>query len=1148
MNTKKLNIIIETNADFIMSITLRDDNGQIISLAGATVEAQLRQFAEASDSIPFSVTHNGAGGRIRMAMVHEQTAEIGYSQGVYDIVVTFADETTAKVLEGDAIIVPGVTRPYEGQMIYMIAVSGELPAIGHPSRLYLQIEENKIYRWTGTEYEEITGGGGSGSTDWNDITNKPIAFPPSAHTHDYETDLTNKPILGDLADHDTVNYETEITNIPESFPPSTHNHDDRYYTESEIDTALTGKANTDHNHDGRYYTESETNTLLSGKANTDHNHDGRYYTESEVDTALAGKAATSHTHDDRYYTESEIDTALAGKSSTGHTHDDRYFTETEVTAALALKANVADLGDMATEDDAPSDDKKYGRKNGNWVEIQEGGGGTLEAEWGEIIGTLTDQEDLVDALNEKAPVIYNQASGSIASFSDGSASPVTALSVSIDPVQDLHGYDNPWPAGGGKNLLPLTIENLKAVNTIGTWNGNTYTQNGIDFTIEVDNAGNVTGIKAVGTATSRVNFLLWMNYAYLSDMGLSGTYTLSGCPSNGSTSTYALILQAEGSGNRSDTGSGNTFNTSDLSNQRYRFCIDIKNGTSCNLTFYPMLRLASVSDATFAPYSNICPISGHSTSVLTRMGNEIGNIEIGGFDENGLNKASNYRVRSVNYIPVSVGDVYSVFGKFKNGTLQYSVSFYDKNDYTSARLSLINWTNCGVDFTIPSGTQYMRILLRNAQDNYFSTETVEYAIVTKNIHTLTIDLDGTRYGAILDVLMGTMMVIDGNIASYNGETLPSTWISDRDVYAPGSTPTIGAQVVYKLASPQTVQLSPSQMQTLLGENHIFADTGDISITYRADTKRFIDEHTKRPYYVKGTQTVSTGSWTGNLPDIDALYEGLIIDYWLPYAGSGNATLNLTLGNGQTTGAINCYYQSTTRLTTHIPANNVCQLVYQTVTISGTSYTGWWLLRAYDANTTYSVASTTANGLMSKEDKAKLNGIAENANAYTLPTASASELGGVKVGNNLSISDGVLSATDTTYSPATSSANGLMSSTDKSKLDGIANNANNYSLPNASSNTLGGVKVGSNLSIDANGVLSATDTTYGNASSSTAGLMSSSDKSKLDGIASGANAYVLPAASSSALGGVKVEISTTDLEDGVSQLEAGKLYFYIESQS
>lgn len=47
-----------------------------------------------------------------------------------------------------------------------------------------------------------------------------------------------------------------------------------------------------------------------------------------------------------------------------------------------------------------------------------------------------------------------------------------------------------------------------------------------------------------------------------------------------------------------------------------------------------------------------------------------------------------------------------------------------------------------------------------------------------------------------------------------------------------------------------------------------------------------------------------------------------------------------------------------------------------------------------------------------------------------------------------------------YTEATQSASGLMSSTDKKKLDGIAANANKYTLPNASPSTVGGVKQGS----------------------------------------------------------------------------------------
>lgn len=79
-----------------------------------------------------------------------------------------------------------------------------------------------------------------------------------------------------------------------------------------------------------------------------------------------------------------------------------------------------------------------------------------------------------------------------------------------------------------------------------------------------------------------------------------------------------------------------------------------------------------------------------------------------------------------------------------------------------------------------------------------------------------------------------------------------------------------------------------------------------------DNKTYDIKHTIIP--VVGTQTAATGNWTGNI-DVPALYDGLTIAYFLPYTGSGNATLNLTLKDGTKTGAINCYYNSG-RLTTH----------------------------------------------------------------------------------------------------------------------------------------------------------------------------------------------------------------------------------------
>ena len=89
--------------------------------------------------------------------------------------------------------------------------------------------------------------------------------------------------------------------------------------------------------------------------------------------------------------------------------------------------------------------------------------------------------------------------------------------------------------------------------------------------------------------------------------------------------------------------------------------------------------------------------------------------------------------------------------------------------------------------------------------------------------------------------------------------------------------------------------------------------------------------------------------------------------------------------------------------------------------------------------------------------------------YTLPTASSSTLGGVKIGSGLTINtSGVVSA-DVTSSTLTAYAK----ATDLSAVakSGSYNDLSNkptipsaYTLPNATSSTLGGVKVGSNISV------------------------------------------------------------------------------------
>lgn len=127
--------------------------------------------------------------------------------------------------------------------------------------------------------------------------------------------------------------------------------------------------------------------------------------------------------------------------------------------------------------------------------------------------------------------------------------------------------------------------------------------------------------------------------------------------------------------------------------------------------------------------------------------------------------------------------------------------------------------------------------------------------------------------------------------------------------------------------------------------------------------------------------------------------------------------------------------------------------------------------------------------------------------------------------------------NTTYSNATTSTDGLMSSEDKTKLDGIASGANKYTHPSYTNRASGLYKI----TVDTTGHVSAatavtksditalgipgqdTNTTYANATTSTDGLMSAEDKVKLNGIAAGANKYTHPSYTARTSGLYKITV-------------------------
>ena len=167
------------------------------------------------------------------------------------------------------------------------------------------------------------------------------------------------------------------------------------------------------------------------------------------------------------------------------------------------------------------------------------------------------------------------------------------------------------------------------------------------------------------------------------------------------------------------------------------------------------------------------------------------------------------------------------------------------------------------------------------------------------------------------------------------------------------------------------------------------------------------------------------------------------------------------------------------------------------------------------NTTYNVATDEANGLMSAADKAKLDGIASGANNYAHPTFTARNAGLYKITVNnqghVTAATAVVKSditalgipsTNTTYNNATTSTDGLMSSEDKTKLDGIATGANktaNKTTVDTALSTSSTNPVRNSVVTTALNGKASTSHTHSAATTSTAGFMSAADKTLLNSL-------------------------------------------------
>ena len=510
--------------------------------------------------------------------------------------------------------------------------------------------------------------------------------------------------------------------------------------------------------------------------------------------------------------------------------------------------------------------------------------------------------------NVDAPAVTKIVEGNQVEFTDGADAPLVKCTTAIQGNQDLHGYDKPWVGGAGKNKLAITVNGIKTNNT-GTWSGNSLTVSGVTFTILTDSGGNVTGIKATGTASANADLVL-VGLTTLTEGNILNGST------GGSASTYGIGLSQIGI----VTGDGDYSISSSAASTDRSIYIRIMSGYAIptgGITFYPMIRLSTETDSTFAPYSNICPITAYTEGEIEVRGKNIlpnkknqettKRADIGGesTSEYIYLKAGKYTA-NVTFANGAGGNLCCLLKDGYPDTLRnnYPQTFTLSEDgeyrfwiYNSSGISIDNI----VTFQLEKGktateyepyastthtTTYTSAIYRGSEDvvngsvvcdwikrvlsgtdnfNRFGSDSQTTVFKFSNF-----DIADTAVGEISNILvynpnawdpsrhLDYTFIVGNNelfvsvptsVASDNSEF--STWLSNNTV-----------EIAYKKMTPTTSSVTPTNLpiKSLFGYNHIESSTGEMEVEYITDGYQPLVDLIQSSKHVYSTAEHVIGKW------------------------------------------------------------------------------------------------------------------------------------------------------------------------------------------------------------------------------------------------------------------------------------------------
>ena len=334
-----------------------------------------------------------------------------------------------------------------------VADVSSLPVSGIQNAIYVTVNTNRLYRWNGISYTQLTsasgGGGGSGASDTDGL--------PEGILNKYFTETRTRG--------------TVLTGLDTTTNSAISATDNILQAQGKLQAQINNKANTNHIHNISDTTGLQT--ALDSKASTSHSHS--ISDVVNLQSSLDSKASTTHSHSIGDTT--GLQSALDGKASLSHSHT--ISDVTNLQSSLDAKANsshnhsIADTTGLQTALDNKAN-VSHSHSINDVNGLQTALDGKASSSHSHSISDVTNLQTVLD--NKQASLGFTpenvankgQANG-YASLDNAGKVPAAQLPSYVDDVLEVSAFAN-LPTTGEISKIYLTLDN----NKIYRWSGTAY--------------------------------------------------------------------------------------------------------------------------------------------------------------------------------------------------------------------------------------------------------------------------------------------------------------------------------------------------------------------------------------------------------------------------------------------------------------------------------------------------------------------------------------------------------------------------------------------------------------------------------------------------------------------------------------------------